>query len=340
MSENNFTKIGFDYGVKPFYLLLGDIEFVDLFTEADCRGVAYLFKAGNSQAEMIPVQMLFIFNNEKPAEKFMANLLQWISKSNNDGDAVDIEFIEDKQSGYTIAISQEITRFHKRMLPKSLQNRVSPLSMNATTFKKITKLGENFLNFKANYSQADGIKIGYVIGDEKAIRKKGEKYFTKKEFKFSTDDKRSVDPFTDYDYDDPESKAKFNASNLPKPPKQSREEIELRRVSEMKSLLPLTYNKLGNKWLGDLQEKLSKTYDLELVKQAVCNLTIFERLQQMENLPTDFTKEGYANRIQDYLHDTYESFDSYYPEDKFYTEELIINQVKNDQKELENYLNK
>lgn len=31
MGKNNFTKIGFDYGVKPFYILLGDMEFSDLF---------------------------------------------------------------------------------------------------------------------------------------------------------------------------------------------------------------------------------------------------------------------------------------------------------------------
>lgn len=37
---------------------------------------------------------------------------------------------------------------------------------------------------------------------------------------------------------------------------------------------------------------------------------------------------------------TYESFDSYYPEDGFYTEERITKQIQNDKKELETYLNK
>lgn len=83
MSEINFTNIGFDYGVKSFLMLVGDIEFSDLFLKADCRGVLYVFRGGDSEDEMIPVQMAFMFQNEEPAEKFMDNLLGRISKSND-----------------------------------------------------------------------------------------------------------------------------------------------------------------------------------------------------------------------------------------------------------------
>ena len=108
----------------------------------------------------------------------------------------------------------------------------------------------------------------------------------------------------------------------------------------MKSLLPLTYNKLNNLWLGEVQAKLNSKYDTEIIKQAICNLTIFERLKQINELSPDFTKSGYPTRILEYLLSTYESFDSFYPSDDFYTEELIIRQIQNDQKELETYLSK
>lgn len=337
MNKNNFTNIGFDYGVKPFLMLVGDIEFSDLFTKADCRGVLYAFRQGDSKTEMIPVQIAFMFQNEEPAEKFMDNLLGWISKSNDEGDAVSMEFIENNEGGYTIAISPEIYRFHNRMIPKNLKNRVTPIFMVQTHFKEIDTLGQNYLNFKANYSKADGIAVGYVIGNANKIIKQSKKYFIKKDFHFCKQDDISNNS-TAMTYQAVKGKSSFDPSKLPKPPKESIEKITERRVSEMKSLLPLTYNKLSNLWLGDIQKKLNETYDMEIIKQAICNLTIFERLKQMDNLSPDFTKEGYPNRIQEYLLETYESFDSYYPSDDFYTEERIVNQVKNDQKELENYL--
>lgn len=339
MNENNFTNIGFDYGVKPFLMLLGDMEFSDLFKKADCRGVSYIFRQGKSQEEMIPVQMAFMFQNEEHAEKFMDILLGWISKSNNEGDAVNIEFIENDMGGYTIAISPEINRFLDRMLPKQFKNKVTPLFMLQTHFKEIDTLGQNYINFKTNYSKAESIAIGYVIGKANKIIKQSKKYFVKKKFNFC---KQSdiADSTTALSYNAVKEEKSFDPSELSKPAKESVEEISQRRTSEMKSLLPLTYNRLNNLWLGDIQEKLSKTYDVELVKQAICNLTIFERLRQVDNLSPDFTKAGHSTKILDYLLETYESFDSYYPADDFYTEERIINQIKNDQKELENYLKK
>ena len=132
----------------------------------------------------------------------------------------------------------------------------------------------------------------------------------------------------------------FDPKKLPKPPKESIEKIATRRTSEMKSYLPLTYNRLENLWLGDIQKKLSQDYDPELVKQAICNLTIFERLKQFKDISPEFTKSGYPNNILDYLISTYESFDSYYPDDDFYSMERITRQIENDKKELETYLSK
>lgn len=339
MSGNDFTIIGFDYGIKPFFMLIADMAFSDLFTEANCIGVAYAFTKGDSETDLIPAKMLFMFQKEKPAEKFMDNLLGWISNSNSEGDAVSIEFIENKDDGYTIGISPELIRFHNRMIPKALKNKVTPFFMIQTHYKKIDALSENYLNFKKNYSKANGIDVGYVIVNGSSIKKESKKYFTKREFQFS---KEGSDPdsLNALIYDAVKEKSTFNPNNFPEPPKQSIIEIEERRGSEMKSLLPLTWNRLNNQWLGELQKKLSETYALEIIRQAICNLTIFERLKKMDDLSPDFTKKGYANRIQDYLNETFESFDSFYPSDEFYTEELIASQIKNDQKELENYLNK
>lgn len=60
MNENDFSNIGFDYGIKPFFMLVGDIELSDLFKKADCRGILYMF-AKDEKDKMIPVQMAFLF---------------------------------------------------------------------------------------------------------------------------------------------------------------------------------------------------------------------------------------------------------------------------------------
>lgn len=338
MNENDFSNIGFDYGVKPFFMLVGDIEFSDLFKKADCRGMLYIFEKGEKE-EMIPVQMAFLFQNEEPAEKFLDILLGWIEKSNNDGEAVSIDFIENNKGGYTLSISPEINRFVERMIPKNLKDKVSPIIMVQTHYKEIDTLGKNYLNFKANYKRAEKISIGYVIGTTTKIIKQSKKYFTKKEFNFYREDEIPANSMA-LGYKATIEISDFDPKNLPKPPKESVEEIALRRISEMKLFLPLTYNKLNNLWLGEIQKKLTLKYDSEIIKQAICNLTVFERLKQIKELSSDFKKGGYPNRILDYLLSTYESFDSYYPTDDFYTEEKIIRQIQNDKKELETYLSK
>ena len=338
MNKNDFSNIGFDYGIKPFYILVGDIEFSTLFTKADCKGILYMFAKGVKD-EMIPVQMVFIFENEEPAEKFLDILLGWIEKSNNDGDAVSIDFIENNKGGYTLSISPEINRFVERMIPKNLKDRVTPIIMAQTHYKEIDTLGKNYLNFKANYKKVENIAVGYIIGTPTNIVKQSKRYFTKKEFNFYKKDEIPTNSAA-LGYRATQELSDFDPKTLPKPPKETIKEISQRRITEIKSLLPLTYNRLKNLWLGDIQKRLEQDYSSEIIIQAICNLTIFERLKKIEDLSPDFTKSGYPNRILDYLIETYESFDSYYPPDEYYTDELIIRQIQNDKKELETYLSK
>lgn len=338
MNKNDFSNIGFDYGLKPHFILVGDIEFSELFTKADCRGILYMFAQGERD-ELIPVQMAFIFQNEEPAEKFLDILLGWVEKSNNDGDAVSIDFIENNKGGYTLSISPEINRFVERMIPKNLKDKVNPIMMVQTHYKEIDTLGQNYLNFKANYKKVEKIAVGYIIGTSTKIVKQSKRYFTKKEFNFYKEDEIPANSVA-LGYRATQKLSDFDPKTLPKPPKETINEISQRRITELKSLLPLTYNRLKNLWLGDTQKRLAQIYPSEIIMQAICNLTIFERLKKIEDLSPDFTKSGYPNRILDYLIETYESFDSYYPPDEFYTDELIIRQIQNDKNELETYLSK
>lgn len=332
MSTNNFSQIGYDYGIKPNLMLIADIEYSNLFKEANCNGLLYMSREGVNK-EMIPVEISFIFDNEKPAEKLFDILLSWVEKSNGEGDAVTIDFIENNIGGYTLSIHPEPHRFIDRMLPKELKDRVTPLMMILTHYKEIDSLGQNYLNFKLNHKKSKEIIISYVVGTPINF-KKSKRSFSKKNFQFFKENEIPQHSMA-LGYT---AKEKFNSENLSKPPKPSLQEIEERRKSEMKSLLPLTYSKLNNLWLGKLQNKLCMHYDLEIIKQAICNLTVLERLKQQPNLTIDLNHKNSSLKILEYLLATYESFDSYYPEDNLYTEESVLRQIENDKKELETFL--
>lgn len=335
----NYSNAGYDYGVNPFMILLGDMEFSDLFLKAECVGILYI--SGMDEAhEMTPVEIAFLFLNEKQAEELFECLLGWIEKSNGDGDAVAIGFIENIKGGYNVAISPEIEHLIDRLTPDNFKNRITPIAVAQTHYKKIDNIGGNYLTFKNNLHKAAKVRIGYAVGNPKDINniKQGRKSFFKTKFCFAVENDRS-ELSKGYSIA-VASKKKFNPKALSKGPSDSRHNISKRRIKRIQEFLPITYSKLTNKWLELIQTKLSSKYDLDLVMQAICNITMFERIKSTRELTLDFAKPGFATDILAYLTTSYESFDSYYPADSFYTEERVVKQIENDKRELETFLNK
>lgn len=332
--EINFTKLGYDFGIKPYYMLVGNMEFSDLFKKADCNGVLYLFEK-NDDEELIPIRMAFVFKNENPAKQFLDMLLGWIEESGGDGDTVAISFIENKIGGYTIGISHDMESFIKRMIPKELKDKVHPLMVQGSHYKEIDNISPSYKNFKLNYMKSDGVAVGYVIGDARDLNnvKPSEKYFIKKKFLFPQ-------------YDDVEAlgyKATQEEIDLkddkryPKPPKESIEDISKNRLREIQNYLPITFNKLNRLWLNDIIEELTPQFDTELIKQAICNLIVIERIKRNSDFFKNVKKLS-SSTILEYLVYNYESFDSYFPPDNFFRKGKIIRQMQNDKKELNSHL--
>lgn len=338
MNKLDFSKIGFDYGLKPHLMLVGDPEFSNLFKAAKCTGLCYEFSKGVNDL-IKPESLLFMFENEKPGEDFFNILLNWIDKSNGDGNAVALDFIETNDGGYALGITPDRKRFIDRMVPKSHKEKITPVAMLYTQFKEIPTLSKSYLDFKNNIKHINNFSIGYVIAKGEKIVKKGEKHFFKTEFNFYEENNISEDNMATV-YHATKNQSDFVKKTRPKSTEFPLNELGERRFLEIKSYLPLTLNRLQNKWLEIIIEKLEKEFEKDQVMQAICNLTIFERLKQNADLTCDFTGLGYPNRILDYLLFTFESFDSYYPDDEFYTEERIIQQIQNDKNELTQYFNK
>jgi hypothetical protein len=337
---NDSSKVGYEYGIRPDMILLGDMDFSKHFIDAKCLGLMYMFGIDN-KSNQVPVQIAFIFQNEDPAKLFFDCLLHWVKNSDNDGDAVSIEFIENLKGGYTLAIYPEIERFIKRMIPDHLIDRVSPIMMTQTQYKEIEQVSPSYHNFKSNWEKARKIAIGYVIGSPGKIQKQSTKYFTKSEFKFYQKDNIPLNSAAEM-YNLIQKKQLFNKNNHPSPPKDSLEDISKRRKSEIKNFFPVTYNKIvNNNWLSTKVNELEKRkYNFECIIQAICNIILFERIKQDRSSLDDNVSIDNPINILDYLLSTYESFSSYFPDDSFFSISVIENQIVNDKNELETYLRK
>jgi hypothetical protein len=263
---NFFSEMGYDYGVKPYFLVIGDVEFADFFQKAKCLGLLYIFDNPNfSKAQ--PTEISFLFENEVPADKFMNCLSNWVENSENNGNAVSMEFIEKKNGDYVLAISPEIKILEERLIPKHFENKVSPVFMIQVQFKEVPK-GRFFELFKQKYISNAKIKISYCIGSIDEIKKRGNRSFTKNSFQFY-DENDIPSSSSAIAYNSIKSTEGKASTNLPKPPRESILEIENRRKKELKTYFPITISKLQkSKWLVDIQTNLLKRYEESLIHQA------------------------------------------------------------------------
>ena len=60
--------IGLDYGVKPNIMLIGDIEFLKLITDAVIMGVGYISIPLNSN-DRTPLRVAFVFQDSIKGKK-------------------------------------------------------------------------------------------------------------------------------------------------------------------------------------------------------------------------------------------------------------------------------
>lgn len=324
-------KIGHDYGIKPKMILLGDMSFMESFQEAKCIGMAYAYTIDEN--EKYSFQLFFMFENEKPASLFLDSILRWCEQSETHDDAVGIDFIGKQNGEYTLAIYNKMDNLIKRMIPKEIVSKVSPVVFHAIHFKEIDT-SESFKLFKNKYIEGDSVHIGYLIGTKSGMRLQGKKYFTKKNFGFynDTDVKEEVFSLSAYQ----RLKSKDESTMLPQPLKeQSVEEIEGDRMKEIKLYFPLTYNKLTNtNWLIEIRDTLSIKYSTSYIFQAICNLILAERLKTEPNLDMNFFNRSQSINILQYLNNNYESFRSFFPDDRFFTKYKIEAQINRDKKEL------
>lgn len=329
-------RFGFEYGIKPKNIIVGDVEFPNSFIEAEFIGLAYIFSS-LIPTHPTPLEILFVFSNLDKAENAFSHLLGWVEGSNQEGDAVQMDFIEMNDGTYALALSQEINRLIKRAIPQHLIGKVDPIIMSGTHFKRFPQKSINYQNFKNNWLQKE-IRIGYVIGNERGeMRRISNKFFLKKDFGFhniETSDSSVVTIFRGLE----NAPNGFNPKKVKSLPKLEIEIIEEERLKSLKEYYPITYERITNqKWLGNLINSISKKYTFSETIQAICNIILSQRIEKDMNNQIDFSDTGYQFEILQYLENSFESFDSVFITEDFFSFDTLEKQIKEDKKQLNNY---
>ena len=78
--------IGLDYGVKPNIILIGDIEFPKLITDAVIAGIGYISIPLNSN-DHTPLRVAFMFQDNIKGKEVMDRFVNWIKVSNGNMNA-------------------------------------------------------------------------------------------------------------------------------------------------------------------------------------------------------------------------------------------------------------
>jgi hypothetical protein len=324
-----------DYGVKPKMILVSDMEFQSELQAANFTGFIYQF-CPDLSGELIPAEVGFRFENEEHAEKFLYSLIAWREKSAGNSKAVNMDFVELKDGDYTIVVSADMELFMDRMVPEHLRDRINPITMMASRSLRIIDQSGNFKQFRDKYIEGRRIIVRYFMFDPDGKIRPSEKYLIKTEFNFFKEDELPSD-----------SQAYFNlkgrSKKFAKPPKLSEEHpgISKQRNKDLKYFFPVLWDKLTTEhWLAEVVATVNKSYSREMVIQAICNLTLLERLKKENVHQIDVNKPGLDLDVISHLSQTFESFDSYIPDDAYFTKQVIEKQIRSDAKFLKEKLEK
>jgi hypothetical protein len=330
-------EFGYDMGVKPRMIIVGDMEFANHYHSAVCIGIGYIFKKAPDQT-MIPVEMGFMCIKENEADKFLDSLLSWVENSGGDGEAVAIEFIEQNNGDYVVSISPEQMRLIKRTVPKNLQNKVDPIMMIIAQGKGGIKISKNYLDFKNGYKEGKRIVVRYYIVENNQITKASEKYFVKTTFKFYKQSEIPPDSISRALFSKNKSLKGLKPQKLLNP---SIKQIADNRIQNLKTFFPILHTKFFNDgWLKNLFEQFKNAYSESEFLQAVCNLVLLERLKKDNPDNINIEEPGLDMRILLHLTKTYESFSSYTPTETYFTKESLAKQLSLNKNYLSEYLSK
>ncbi len=333
------NEFGMDYGVRPRMMLISDWSFTEAYHKGKCWGLSYMF-CPDTKGALIPVELGLCFKIEKYADEFMEALLRWVKDSDNDGDALDLEFIECNDGQLILGMGPNIDLFVKRMIPEILRDRVDPIFTIGTQGKGGLTTGENYQRFKQQYQEGRKIVFRAYIGNDANDLKIGNPYLVKSSFRFSKENELPPDSMG-IGLLGAKKNTKFNPKDFKRKEPVDMQPVVAKRMEQLHYFFPLVMDKIEKEnWLKEVIAKIPPHISAEEVYQSICNLVLFERLKQDNPSGIKSSGPGGDMRLLQHLLETVESFDSYFPPETFFTKSNIQKQAKLDKQYLKSYLEK
>ncbi|TCC88656.1 hypothetical protein EZ428_18640 [Pedobacter frigiditerrae] len=329
------VPFGLDFGLRPTMALLFDTAFIENYRKAECGGLAY-FNLADSKGNEEPYEFGFMMKNEKYAELFFDSLLGWQEKSGGDSNAIDMEFLEQKNGDYLLSFGPDLRLTIERMVPSHLKDYVIPMAIQAFQSKAGMRVSHSFRLFKDKYVKGRKVAVRYyIVDDNHRVRKKSERYFVKTEFKFSKEGELTGDSLYN-----PLINSELKKG---KPPKKmmSGEDVITERMKKLGEFFPLAHMRFYEEdWVSEITKTINTRYSRDQVFQAICNILLFERLKRNDASKVKTDSAGYDLSLLEHLIETHESFDSYFPETSFFTKQSIEKQIRLDEKYFKTHSNK
>lgn len=325
---------GYEYGIKPGIVILGDIEFSNKLMEAGFLGIAYI-KIPRNILEGSVIEIALFFEHYVKGKEAFKHILNWENGNpDRDREVFEMDFVETDMNGYTLCIYQNPIILLERNIRNSLVEWITPLITNMTHFKKIDNISPQYEEFKKalQFCQvkifAVDIEGNPILPGEYILKKKLS--FYNKESGFDGKHWESI-LFKDEVSQESEEKQidrlELNGN------------VEEVRISKIKNYLPITYEKImSNNATLKLIEELKELYSEGQIIQAICNLILFERLKADGFADILIDSKDIHFEILEYLDVNHEEFNSYFPNFNNFSKEKIINQIKLDIEDFEKFL--
>jgi len=271
---------GYDYGIKPIMMIVGDTEFASFLGSDEFVALAY-DQVPEFGLLVNPPRLSLVFSNGEAARKCFAHFKNWSGES-GDGDAVRISFVEFNDGGYGICISQEVDRLTNRMVPEILREEVELIIMNAGRMKTFPQRSEAYKWFKSATEKVPFVLAPKTVEDfpirELAIRKREIYYFQ--------EDNIPEHSLEDLLVRGKNSKEEQETNReIPEESKLGRDGIYKRRQAQLSRFFPVTLERLSfNKpFLQTKAQLVGEGYQEWQITQAACNIAL------KHNVPELFT---------------------------------------------------
>lgn len=312
--------IEFDYGVAPHIMIVGNIELINSLN--NWRGILYLRKADEkNNIDSIHISLLF---KDKESAQNSYDLFKESIATYGTSEIIDIIFVETSNE-YRVFITQNIELLKKRFLPYYLEEWVTPIYTNLIKPLTLTRKSEEFLAFKNYIKQNERGEI-YIthsyVDFMRRINLVSKEGFIKTNIQVLTEEEAKKNSLlVGHFIDDIEKELDKNKKIM----FDTQEEEVIKRRKNLEYFYPLTLDKiLFEQYLKEQIEILKEKYEETIIYQAICNLICQYRLKKLKVMFRNWNELDFLK----YLLQVPETFNSDYPEDKYFSLGRIESQIK------------